>query len=181
MRWLPYRWISYFNRCPLHQRPQTRGSQVCNQRGFVTRSNHNFRYRLRLGEWDVNNDSEFYTHIEFDATDIFVHEEFYPGNLYNDIAMVRLKGYVDFTRNPHVSPVCLPDHQEDFAGQRCHVSGWGKDAFESGSYQHVLKEVELPIYNHGQCENMLRRTRLGPGFVFHQGFLCAGGEQGTRF
>ena len=112
-------------------------------------SNKCFRfYRIRLGEWDVNNDSEFYTHIEFDATDIFVHEEFYPGNLYNDIAMIRLKGYVDFTRNPHVSPICLPDHLEDYAGQRCHVTGWGKDAFNGGAYQHVLKEVELPIHNH---------------------------------
>jgi len=100
-------------------------------------NNCNSFYRIRLGEWDVNNDSEFYTHIEFDATDIFVHEEFYPGNLYNDIAMVRLKGYVDFTRNPHVSPVCLPDLREDFAGRRCHVSGWGKDAF-NGKYKfHV--------------------------------------------
>ena len=107
-----------------------------------------FLYRIRLGEWDVNNDSEFYTHIEFDATDIFIHEDFYPGNLYNDIAMIRLKGYVDYTRNPHVSPVCLPDHLEDFAGERCHVSGWGKDAFDGGAYQHVLKEVELPIHNH---------------------------------
>jgi len=134
--------------------------------------------RIRLGEWDVNNDSEFYTHIEFDATDIFIHDDFYPGNLYNDIAMVRLKGYVDFARNPHVSPVCLPDHVENFSGQRCYVSGWGKDAFTSGSYQHVLKEVELPILSHNQCENMLRRTRLGPSFILHEGFICAGGEEG---
>jgi len=134
--------------------------------------------RIRLGEWDVNNDSEFYTHIEFDASNIFLHEDFYPGNLYNDIAMVRLNGYVDFTRNPHVSPVCLPDHLEDFAGQRCHVSGWGKDAFNGGAYQHVLKEVQLPILNNRQCESMLKQTRLGPGFVLHEGFLCAGGEEG---
>jgi len=134
--------------------------------------------RIRLGEWDVNNDSEFYTHIEFDATNIFIHEEFYPGNLYNDLAMIRLQGYVDFVRNPHVSPVCLPDLHENFAGYRCHVSGWGKDAFEAGSYQHVLKEVEVPVHSHGQCERMLQRTRLGPNFVLHQGFLCAGGEEG---
>jgi hypothetical protein len=89
-----------------------------------------FNYcRIRLGEWDVNNDSEFYTHVEYDATHVFVHEDFYPGNLYNDIAMVRLNGYVDFTRNPHVSSVCLPDFQEDFAGQRCYVTGWGNCNF----------------------------------------------------
>ena len=109
--------------------------------------------RIRLGEWDVNNDSEFYTHIEYDATNIFVHEEFYPGNLFNDIAMIRLKGYVDFTRNPHVSPVCLPDLREDFAGQRCHVTGWGKDAFDGGSYQHVLKEGTSHLYSRVTSEN----------------------------
>ena len=29
-----------------------------------------------------------------------------------------------------------------------------------------------------QCENMLKRTRLGPSFQLHQGFICAGGEEG---
>ena len=66
-------------------------------------------FRIRLGEWDVNNDSEFYTHVEFDATQIFIHPDFYPGNLFNDIAMIRINGYVDYTRNPHITPVCLPD------------------------------------------------------------------------
>ena len=61
------------------------------------------------------------------------------------------------------------------------MSGWGKDAFTSGSYQHVLKEVELPILSHNQCENMLRRTRLGPSFILHEGFICAGGEEGKYF
>ena len=68
-----------------------------------------FFSRIRLGEWDVNGDSEFYSHVEFDATQIFIHPDFYPGNLYNDIAMIRINGYVDYTRNPHITPVCLPD------------------------------------------------------------------------
>ena len=46
----------------------------------------------------MNNDSEFYAHVEYDATNIFLHEEFYPGNLYNDIAIIRLNGYVDYAR-----------------------------------------------------------------------------------
>ena len=54
--------------------------------------------RIRLGEWDVNNDSEFYPHIEFDVSDIFIHDKFYPGNLFNDIAMIRMKGYVDYVQ-----------------------------------------------------------------------------------
>ena len=58
------------------------------------------------------------------------------------------------------------------------MTGWGKDAFVGGNYQHVLKEVEVPVIPDGVCENNLRRTRLGPGFALHQGFLCAGGEEG---
>ena len=126
----------------------------------------------------MNNDSEFYTHVEFDVIDIFVHDEYYPGNLFNDIALVRVNGYVDYARNPHISPVCLPDRNIEFAGQRCMTTGWGKDAFSQGSYQQVLKEVEVPVVNNRQCENMLRQTRLGPDFVLHPGFLCAGGEEG---
>ncbi len=74
--------------------------------------------------------------------------------------------------------MCLPDRSEDFSGRRCFVSGWGKDAFSEGSYQHVLKEVELPVIPSGLCERQLRRTRLGPSFHLHEGFLCAGGEEG---
>jgi secreted trypsin-like serine protease len=42
----------------------------------------------------------------------------------------------------------------------------------------VLKEVEVPVISHRQCEAMLRQTRLGPDFALHPGFLCAGGEEG---
>ncbi len=126
----------------------------------------------------MNNDSEFYTHVEFDVIDIFIHEEYYPGNLFNDIALIRVNGYVDYARNPHISPVCLPDRLLDFSGQRCQTTGWGKDAFSQGSYQQVLKEVEVPVIHNRQCEAMLRQTRLGPDFVLHPGFMCAGGEEG---
>eukprot|EP00094_Tigriopus_californicus_P009692 TCALIF_09343-PA protein Name:"Similar to Sb Serine proteinase stubble (Drosophila melanogaster)" AED:0.05 eAED:0.05 QI:0/0.8/0.81/1/0.9/0.81/11/167/1357 len=134
--------------------------------------------RIRVGEWDVNNDSEFYPHVEFDASRIFIHDKFYEGNLYNDIAMVRINGYVDYVRNPHISPICLPDPQLDFSNRRCYVTGWGKDAFQEGNYQHVLKEVQVPVVRNDQCQRMLQQTRLGPNFELAQGFMCAGGEEG---
>merc|ERR1719410_3377930 len=135
--------------------------------------------RGRLGEWDVNNDSEFFPNIEFDVLDMKIHPEYYPGNLYNDIAVIKLDGFVDFARNAHISPVCLPDAFQNFAGKRCWVSGWGKDAFgKAGSYQHVLKEVDLPVLTHFDCERKLKQTRLGADFVLHPGFICAGGEEG---
>lgn len=53
--------------------------------------------RVRLGEWDVNRESEFYPHVEKDVVSVIIHPEYYPGNLYNDIALIKLDSPVDFT------------------------------------------------------------------------------------
>jgi secreted trypsin-like serine protease len=59
------------------------------------------------------------------------------------------------------------------------VSGWGKDAFgDAGNYQHIMKEVDVPVVSNPECERRLRQTRLGLDFALHPGFLCAGGEEG---
>jgi len=88
----------------------------------------------------VNHDVEFYPYVETDVADLTVHREFYAGTLYNDLAVIRLDRPVDFGRNPHVSPACLPDAFSDFTGQRCWTTGWGKDAFgDYGKYQNILK------------------------------------------
>lgn len=52
--------------------------------------------RVRLGEWDVNHETEFYPHLERDVASIAIHPEFYAGNLFNDLAILRLEGFVDF-------------------------------------------------------------------------------------
>jgi Trypsin len=81
--------------------------------------------------------------------------------------------------SPHISPACLPPRFQEFVGQRCWVTGWGKDAFgNGGKYQNILKEVDVPVISNFDCENKLRRTRLGYEFKLHSGFMCAGGEEG---
>ncbi|KZC11825.1 Serine proteinase stubble [Dufourea novaeangliae] len=135
--------------------------------------------RVRLGEWDVNHDVEFYPYIERDVGNVHVHPEFYAGTLYNDIAILRIDHEVDFQKNPHISPACLPEKRDDFAKNRCWTTGWGKDAFgDFGKYQNILKEVDVPVVSNQICEHQMRRTRLGPGFNLHPGFICAGGEDG---
>ncbi|XP_071533497.1 uncharacterized protein [Panulirus ornatus] len=137
-----------------------------------------FELRIRLGEWDVNRDTEFYPYFESDVVAVYVHPDFYSGNLINDIAIIRNVIPVDFILNPHVAPVCLPSHN-DFTGQRCWVSGWGKDDFGSGgNYQNILKEVDLVVVSRGVCETALQQTRLGSSYRLHPGMLCAGGQLG---
>lgn len=49
----------------------------------------------------------------------------------------------------------------------------------NGSYQSILKEVDVPILDNTDCENRLKQTRLGAAFVLHRSsFMCAGGEAG---
>merc|ERR1719264_850540 len=135
--------------------------------------------RIRLGEWDVHTDTEFHPNLDMDILSVSYHPEFHAGNLYNDISMIKLDGRIDFQSNPHISPVCLPDVFQDFSGERCWVSGWGKDALgEEGTYQPVLKEVDVPVLDNTQCEAALQKTRLGQDFLLHPGFVCAGGEEG---
>lgn len=134
--------------------------------------------KVRLGEWDVHRDDEFYPYIEKGIRDLVVHSEFVPGNLVNDIALLRLDSPVDATL-PHVNPACLPTIDESFTNQKCWVTGWGKDSFgQKGSFQTVLQEVELPVVGQAECESALRQTRLGPHYRLHSGFICAGGEGG---
>ncbi|XP_015379949.1 PREDICTED: uncharacterized protein LOC107173785 [Diuraphis noxia] len=135
--------------------------------------------RVRLGEWDVNHDVEFYPYVETDVVNMVINREFYAGTLYNDLAILRMDKPVDFSRNPHISPACLPDAFSDFTGQRCWTTGWGKDAFgDYGKYQNILKEVDVPVISNRQCETQLQQTRLGYDFKLHNGFICAGGEEG---
>ena len=74
--------------------------------------------RARLGEWDVNHDVEFFPYIERDVVSVYVHPEFYAGTLYNDLAILKLDHDINFEKNPHISPACLPQKFEDFTGTR---------------------------------------------------------------
>ncbi|XP_002012261.4 uncharacterized protein LOC6586651 isoform X3 [Drosophila mojavensis] len=143
------------------------------------KSQNGFDLRVRLGEWDVNHDVEFFPYIERDVVSVHIHPEYYAGTLDNDLAILKLDHPVDFTKNPHISPACLPDQYSDFTNARCWTTGWGKDAFgEHGKYQNILKEVDVPILSHHQCEAQLRNTRLGYSYKLNPGFICAGGEEG---
>lgn len=54
--------------------------------------------RVRIGEWDVNHETEFYPHLEKDVVGFALHPDFYAGNLFNDIAVVRMDGLIDFQK-----------------------------------------------------------------------------------
>jgi len=132
---------------------------------------------VRCGEWDTQNETEPYPHQDRFVKDMIIHPEFNGRNLQNDFAL--LYTAKEFELSSHVDTVCLPDPEELFEANTCFATGWGKDRFgTAGNYQVVLKEIDLSVVSHDQCEDSLRKTRLGRRYRLHDSFICAGGESG---
>jgi len=132
---------------------------------------------VRCGEWDTQNETEPYPHQDRSVQEMVIHPEFDGRNLQNDFGLLFMRE--DFELASHVDSVCLPNPGELFESDTCFATGWGKDQFgSSGSYQVVLKEIDLSVVSHTQCQDSLRQTRLGKRYRLHDSFICAGGEEG---
>jgi len=133
--------------------------------------------KIRCGEWNTQDQNEPRPHQDRYVTNLDIHPAFNGKNLANDWALL-------FTAQPfqlqeHIDTICLPQPGEQFAGDTCFATGWGKDKFgAAGQYQVVLKEIDLPVVRHDQCEAKLRTTRLGRRFQLDDSFICAGGQDG---
>lgn len=133
--------------------------------------------KIRAGEWDTQTRDEIFPHQDRQVTEIVIHENYYKGGLFNDVALLYLQTSVDLIEN--VNTACLPPQDFNFDSSRCYASGWGKDLWgKEGKYQVILKKIDLPIIPRTFCIEKLRRTRLGQHFQLHQSFICAGGERG---
>lgn len=133
--------------------------------------------KIRAGEWDTKTTDEILPHQDRQVADIVIHQDYYAGGLFNDIALLFLESPVIAADN--INPACLPPQDTNFDGLRCFASGWGKDSFgKEGRYQEILKRIELPTVPHDLCETDLRKTRLGARFHLNPSFICAGGERG---
>ena len=135
------------------------------------------KLKIRCGEWDTQNQTEPRPHQDRYVQNLDIHPEFNPRNLANDWAVLYTSQ--DFDLQAHIDTICLPQPEELFDFQTCFATGWGKDQFgAAGNYQVVLKEIDLPVVGHDQCEASLRTTRLGKRFQLDDSFICAGGVDG---
>ena len=135
------------------------------------------KLKVRCGEWDTQNQTEPRAHQDRTVQTLDIHPDFNDRNLANDWAL--LYTTEPFELQEHIDTVCLPDPEEQFDGQNCFATGWGKDQFgAAGEYQVVLKEIDLPVVSQQQCQESLRRTRLGRRFQLDDSFICASGIAG---
>lgn len=104
-----------------------------------------------MGEWNAAGDTEPLPAQEFVVGKIFIHPNFNPNTLMSDVAILRLTVPVPLGNLPTVTTACLP--VSSFVGQRCWVSGWGKNDF-SGMYQTV--SLSDNAFHFGDlCKNVL--------------------------
>ncbi|XP_028128366.1 phenoloxidase-activating factor 2 isoform X2 [Diabrotica virgifera virgifera] len=139
--------------------------------------NKTFDLTVRAGEWDTQTTKERLPYQERNVNQIIFHEEFVPGILHNDVALLILDEAVN--KADHIGTICLPPQNLKINSKNCFVTGWGqKDFGRKGKFQAILKKIELPTIDKRICQDALRTTRLGPKFGLHSSFMCAGGEEG---
>ncbi|XP_072376218.1 phenoloxidase-activating factor 2-like isoform X3 [Diabrotica undecimpunctata] len=139
--------------------------------------NKSFDLTVRAGEWDTQTTKERLPYQERNVNQIIVHEEFVPGILHNDVALLILEEAVN--KADHIGTICLPPQNAKINSKNCFVTGWGqKDFGKKGKFQSILKKVELPTIDKRICQDALRTTRLTSKFSLHSSFMCAGGEEG---
>ncbi|KAL5240173.1 hypothetical protein ACI65C_007583 [Semiaphis heraclei] len=148
---------------------------------------------LRAGEWDLKTEKEIFNHQDRRVSKIVTHPEYSANGIYNDVALIFTLD--SFSLQENIQPICLPTSNDIFMDDKCYSSGWGKTVSynnytivkktqsgktrETGQYEvSILKKVDLPIVPRNKCMDALRGTRLGPKFVLHDSFICAGGQEG---
>ncbi|XP_037081569.1 phenoloxidase-activating factor 2-like [Pollicipes pollicipes] len=134
------------------------------------------RLRVRLGEWDTQQESERFRHVDVDVARFVAHEDFQRRRLSDDVALLFLEEPVELQE--HIDTLCLPDPDVVYDQAECIATGWGKDAFVAGQFQTILKGIELPLVPHAPCQAALRKTRLRKYFALDRSFTCAGGVGG---
>ncbi|XP_043242993.1 prophage side tail fiber protein homolog StfR-like isoform X2 [Amphibalanus amphitrite] len=138
---------------------------------------------VRLGDWNTKTLTELLPHQEYRVTRSVVHERLNKRTLFNTVALLFLESEVEL--QPHIDTICLPSLADVSSGvpfydsAHCVATGFGRDQFEGGQYQNIMKQVDLSEVSHDDCQDSLRRTRLGRWFRLHKSFTCAGGKPGV--
>ncbi|KAF5283000.1 hypothetical protein FQA39_LY04871 [Lamprigera yunnana] len=112
---------------------------------------------------------------------VFVHPQFNPRTLLNDIALLTLSSPIPNLPHTLINTVCLPPPSFNFVGRTCSVSGWGQTDFSSNDAPALQqKQVNVTVVSYARCyASMSNPLVLGTNAKFYLdpvGEICAGGE-----
>lgn len=121
---------------------------------------------MRLGESDLSNRNTFVKDYEVES--FIEHQSYNPGTHYNDIALIKLKNNVTFSKN--VRPACLHQNiNEILMHQHAIAIGFGRTDFDEDPSEILLK-VNLTVLHPNQCKNVNEGRKL-------QSQLCLKGDE----
>ncbi|XP_070185418.1 tryptase gamma-like [Littorina saxatilis] len=111
------------------------------------------------------------------AKKLFLHPEFNPTTVNNDIAIIQLDK--PLVLDDYLRPVCLPKPgQEIDIGTRCYVAGWGKTDSMAPTYQSAVREVSLDVVTWDSCMAAVQRSEMPVPYKLTHNMFCAGGAAG---
>jgi len=112
-----------------------------------------FSYDVIIGAHEINSFFEE-GRVEVSTTDDYIHPQWDPFNLANDIGFLKVPK-IEF--NEYVSPICLPSTQEvgeSLTGEIITVSGWGRESDSSSGIAEILNFVTAPIITNQECNDV---------------------------
>ncbi|XP_053117453.1 serine protease 30-like [Hemicordylus capensis] len=117
------------------------------------------------------------------VSQIILHPYYAGAGLSGDIALMRLKKPVSFSRS--ISPICLPSASgpEPFpVGMKCWITGWGHAFPKAPLIARTLREVEVPILDGDECDQMLHNNTSDTtnSTSVHDDMICAGYQEGQK-
>ncbi|XP_053212679.1 proclotting enzyme-like [Panonychus citri] len=132
---------------------------------------------VRLGEHDIENDSEDDAVKDFSVQTIKIHDAFDPKTYRNDIALIVLSEKVTF--NERMAPICLPYDSQLFrfgniTGRSATITGWGRTSFNGPSSQ-VLLQASFEIVPQEYCKDAFKKW-----VPISNVYLCASNVGATR-
>ncbi|XP_055536259.1 venom protease-like [Wyeomyia smithii] len=164
-----------------HQRDYKCGATLINARYLLTTASCAYHGRgkpegaivVELGQFNLV--ESFAGKRDAVVQNVSIHEKYVPGEIMNDIALLRLKKDVVFTK--YIQPVCLPnssDSIENFVGQKGTIVGWGYRA--DGKLSEKLQALKVPIVSYIDCLTSDRDFFLRN---IYSGMFCAGSTNAT--
>lgn len=135
-----------------HRRPREDvrykcGGTVISEKYIITAAHCVFgerlnRLKVHLGEWNLDGSTgELFPAIERGIAKVHIHTEFNPSTYMHDIAILRMNKPVDFTKTPHINPVCLSP--AEFGHKKCYVVGWGDDVYKPNFGSNILRAASV--------------------------------------
>lgn len=117
--------------------------------------------------------------VKLEIFKIFLHEKFDIDQMYNDIALIKLKNEIPFSDT--IQPICLPYNNEatikDISKQNSFVSGWGYTEHGHAS-THLLKTT-IKIWTADKCEALSNFGDFHSKYLNNDLQICAGGVAGV--